>query len=431
MAKIVLATFGSLGDLHPVLAIALRLKAAGHAPVVATAAFYRPKVDAEGLGFAPVRPDFADLERDFGLSADAFMRRMIAGDDFLFREVLFPYVRQGFEDSLRALEGADLLVTTTFAFGARLAAEIRGVPSVVMVLQPGLFMSRFDPPRGVYPLVNRLAAAVGPAGRGLMVRAVKSVVSRWAAPVHALRRELGLPPMHDVIWDGPFATAKGILGLYSPLMGAPQPDHPPGVALTGFCFYDSEIGGDRGLSPELERFLAEGPPPLVFSLGSTAVIVGEQVYRQSLAAARALGARAVFLVGADAVERWRGEAGADVFVSAYEPHGALFPRAGVVVHHGGAGTSGQALRAGRPQLVVPFMADQPDNGARLVRLGVARTLTHTAYRAASAATHLRALLDDPSYAEAARRAAGIIAAEDGPGGAVAVLEDVLREARPA
>jgi UDP:flavonoid glycosyltransferase YjiC (YdhE family) len=431
MARIVLATFGSLGDLHPFLALALRLRAAGHQPVIATAALYREKVEAEGLEFAAVRPDFGDLERDLGATPEETMVRMIAGEDFLFREVLFPYVRVGFEDSLRAIEGADMVVTTNFAFGARLAAEVRGVPLVAAVLQPAVFLSRFDPPSGPYPLMNRLVGGVGPVGRGVLREVVKGVVAGWATPVHALRRELGLPRVRDLVFDGQSANAVLTLGLYSPLLGAPQPDFPPRTRLTGFCFYDSEAGAASRLSPELERFLSAGPAPLVFSLGSTAVLVGEAVYRRSLEAARALGERAVLLVGERALERWRDAAGADVFVSAYEPHGALFPRARVIAHHGGAGTSAQALRAGVPQLVTPFMADQPDNAARLVRLGLARTLPPRRYTAKRAAAQLRALSREPAYAEAARRAGAAITLEDGAGAAVTAIEGVLGARRAA
>lgn len=424
MARIVLATFGSLGDLHPFLALALRLRSAGHHPVIATAEFYRERVEAEGLEFAAVRPDFVDIERDLNAGAEEVMLRMIRGEEFLFRQVLFPYVRKAYEDGLRAVAGADLVMTTNFAFGPRIAAEVRGLPLITAVLQPAAFLSAYDPPSGPYPLMNRLVHGVGPTGRGVLREVVKGVVGRWAEPVHALRRELGLAPVRDVMFDGQSAAADLTLGLYSPLLGALQPDFPARTRLTGFCVYDSKQGGEA-LSPDLRRFLAEGAPPVVLSLGSTAVIVGEAVYRQALAATRALGERAVILVGAEGLERWRDESGPDVFVSAYEPHGPLLGQAAAVVHHGGAGTTAQALRAGRPQLVVPFMADQPDNAARLVRLGVARALHHRRFTAKRAAAHLRALLREPAYAEAAAGAAAVMDEEDGPGAAVQAVEGVL------
>lgn len=426
-ARIVLASRGSLGDLHPMLALALRLRSAGHHPVIAAEAAYRPKIEAEGLEFSAVRPDFVDLERELGMSGPEIMGRLVARDDFLFRKVLFLGLRESVEDGLRAIGGADLLVATGLAYGARFAAERRGLPFVAATLQPAAFFSAVDPPLGPHPLANRLLSALPVGARAGLTGQVKAVINRWAEPAHALRRELGLPAMRDVVFAGQFAGARRTLGLYSPLLGPVQPDYPPATTLTGFCVYDSEAGGDRELSPELARFLAAGDPPVVFSLGSTAVVVGDAFYRESLAAARSLGRRAVILVGADAVDRWASEAGSEVFVAGYEPHSALFSRAAVVIHHGGAGSTGQALRAGRPQLIAPFMTDQPDNGARMVRLGMARMLPHKRYTAARAATHLRALLDDGTYVEAARRSAAVIAGEDGPGSAVQAIEAVLAE----
>ena len=425
--RVVLATFGSLGDLHPMLAVGLRLRAAGAEVVIASSEGHRAKVEAEGLGFAPVRPDFADIERDLGVDPAEAMRRMIAGDDFLFREVLFPYVRRSYEDSLAAVAGADLVAGTNFAFGARIAAEVRRLPYVALVLQPLTFLSAYDPPVILpYPLLGSLPTKVGLKGAELFFNLVRQATTSWAGPLQRLRRELGLPPERDPIFTGQFSRAQRALGLYSPLLGAPQPDFPACAEIVGSTFYDSEAGGPDRLPPELERFLGAGPPPVVFTLGSAAVLQGEGFYRHSLAAARSLGLRAVLLVGPDAAPRWTRSVIEDALAVAYAPHSLLFPRAAAVVHHGGIGTTAQALRAARPQLVVPYFADQPDNAQRLVRLGVARTLANRRYTARRAAAELSALLHDREYALAAGSAAAVVAEEDGANRAadaiIAVLE---------
>ncbi|MCA1616582.1 MAG: hypothetical protein LC800_21310 [Acidobacteria bacterium] len=110
----------------------------------------------------------------------------------------------------------------------------------------------------------------------------------------------------------------------------------------------------------------------------------------------------------------------------YAPFGAVLPRAAVVVHHGGVGTTGQSLRAGRPQLVVPFSHDQFDNGARAARLGAARTLPRPKYNATSAARELKLLLNEPGYATRAAEAARIVQSERGTETACDLLEKVLR-----
>ena len=424
--RVVLATFGSLGDLHPMLAVALRLRALGLEAVIATSEGHRAKVEAEGLGFAPVRPDFADIERDLGVDPAEVMRRMIAGDDFLFKDVLFPYVRKSYEDALAATAGADLVAGTNFAFGARIAAEVRGIPFVALVLQPLTFLSAHDPPVLLpYPWLGSLPTRLGPRGAELLFGLVKQATNTWAKPLQALRRELGLPAERDPVFTGHFEVSQRVLGLYSPLLGAPQPDFPAGAAILGSTFYDSEAGGAGALSPELQRFLAAGPPPVVCTLGSAAVLQGERFYRASLQAAERLGLRAVLLVGPEAAARWAGETGPSALAVAYAPHSQLFPRARLVVHHGGIGTTAQALRAGRPQLVVPFFADQPDNAARLVRLGVARTLPSRRYTPARATTALAALLGETSYARAAEGAAEIVRGEDGAEGAASAIAGVL------
>jgi UDP:flavonoid glycosyltransferase YjiC (YdhE family) len=422
--RVVLATFGSLGDLHPMLAVALKLRAAGVDAVIATSEEHRAKVEAEGLHFAPVRPDFADIERDLGIDMAEAMRRMIAGDDFLFRDVLFPYVRRSYQDALAATAGADLVAGTSFAFGARLAAEVRRLPFVALVLQPMSFLSAHDPPTlGFIPGFSTLPARMGPKGAELLFGVLKHAVTGWARPLQQLRRELGLPRMRDPIFTGQFAAAARVLGLYSPLLGAPQPDFPPNASIVGSTFYDrAEAGADAG-SEALERFLAAGPPPAVFTLGSAAVLQGETFYRESLAAARRLGLRAVLLVGPEGLG-WIPPA-PDVLALPYAPHGRLFPRCRVIVHHGGMGTTAQALRAARPQLVVPFYADQPDNAARLVRLGVARTIPSRRYSTARAAAALAALVGDADYTAQAAEAARQVAGEDGAAAAARAVVEVL------
>ena len=427
--RVVLATFGSLGDLHPMLAVALRLQAEGVEAVIATSEMHRAKVEAAGVEFASVRPDFADMQRDLGVEPAEIMRRIIAGDDFLFRQVIFPYVRRSYEDSLEAVAGADLVAGTNFAFGARIAAQVRRLPQVALVLQPLTFLSAYDPPILLpYPWLGALPSNLGPKGAELFFGLVKQATATWASPLKRLRRELGLPPERDPIFTGQFEAAERVLGLYSPLLGAPQPDFPRGAAIVGSTFYDGGRRGEDVLPPALERFLQEGAPPLVFTLGSAAVLQGESFYRHSLEAARRLGRRAVLLVGPEAEGRWGDLSGPDALAVSYVPHSLLFPRAAAVIHHGGMGTTAQALRAGRPQLVVPFYADQPDNEARMVRLGVARSLSNRRYTAARATAALGRLLNEDAFAQMARTAAVTVGTEDGAGAAAAIIELIEQSA---
>jgi len=210
-------------------------------------------------------------------------------------------------------------------------------------------------------------------------------------------------------------------------MAEPQPDWPPNARITGFPFYDRrDRAGDAGsnLSPELKHFLDAGEPPIVFTLGSSAIWVAKDFYRESIAAARALGERALLLIGH---ERNRPAEPLPEGTAAFEyaPFGEVLPRARAVVHQGGVGTTGQALRAGRPALVVPFSHDQFDNGARVARLGCGRMLPRSRFNAASATRELRAILNDESYKTKARAVGRRVQAEDGTRAACDAIEEVL------
>jgi len=186
--------------------------------------------------------------------------------------------------------------------------------------------------------------------------------------------------------------------------------------VTGFPFYD------RGeLAPELQRFLAEGPAPVVFTLGSSAVGAAGAFYLQSLAAVERLGCRAVFLTGSH--PQGLPEVLPPVVIAlSYAPHGAIFPRAAAIVHQGGIGTTAQAMRSGRPMVVVPFGHDQFDNAARVERLGAAEVLYRSRYDARRVADVLQQMLKRPSYARAAAELGEKVRAEDGAGAAADAIE---------
>jgi UDP:flavonoid glycosyltransferase YjiC (YdhE family) len=182
--------------------------------------------------------------------------------------------------------------------------------------------------------------------------------------------------------------------------------------------------------PPKPRFLDAGPPPLVFTLGSSAVVDAGPFYDHSVAAARLLGRRAVLLVGND--PRNQPAALPDGIVAfAYAPYSDLFPRAAAVVHQGGIGTTAQAMRSGRPMLVMPYAHDQPDNAERVKRLGIARTIGRHRYTPARAAAELRHLLDNPLYRQRAAAVGEQVRQEDGVRAACDALEGLLQVARPA
>lgn len=414
MATIVLHCWGSYGDVNPYIGLGLELRRRGHRPIVATNEYFRGAVEREGLGFHPTRPQL-DAAGDPRVAAIMDPRH---GPETLLREIMVPAVRDSYDDLAAALPGADLLVSHPLSFAAPLLAEQTGIRWASSVLSPLSFFSRQDlPVLPAAPSLKRmewLGAWVGEVVVALARRATRP----WMEPVFALRRELGLPPGGHPLFEGQHAPAL-VLALFPTVLAEPRPDWPPNVARTGQVAYTASHG-DR-LAPELETFLAAGPPPVVFTLGSSAVLLSGDFYEESIAAMRRLGGRAVLLAGQETAGRLRDRASSDLLLLDAAPHDLLFPRAAAIVHQCGIGTLSAALRAGRPFLSVPFSHDQPDNAHRAERLGVSRTLAPTAYRHARVAAELTRLLRDPGYG---RHAQDVGERVRGEGGATASCEQL-------
>jgi len=421
--RIVFSTFGTFGDVNPLVALCLELKRRGHQPVLAIPEMFRPKVEPLGIGFARVRPD-----------QDPTDTRLIAmiydikhGTETGLRQFLFPSLRESYDDLLGAVQtdgGADLLVTGELAYAGPIVAEKTGVPWASYVLAPFSFFSAYDPPvLPPYPTLARVQEAFPPLGH-VVARFARLVTRKWPEPVYALRRELGLPPGKDPIFDAKHSQRLA-LALYSRVMGEPQPDWPPSAKITGFAFYDG--AGDEGELPrELAAFLDAGPPPLVFTLGSAAVMNAGDFYEQSAEAAEILGERAVLLIGADDRNLPKRRLPDSICVTRYAPYSKIFPRASVRVLQGGIGTTAQALRAGKPMLVMPYSHDQPDNARRVRRLGVAEVLGRNQYKARPAAQLIRKLLSDSACQAQARSIAAKVVADNGAVAACDALEAMVR-----
>lgn len=421
--RIVFSTYGTFGDVNPLVALCLELKRRGHQPVLAVPEMFRPKIEPLGIGFARVRPD-----------QDPTDTRLIAmiydikhGTETGLREFLFPSLRESYDDLLVAVQadgGADLLVTGELAYAGPLVAEKTGLPWASYVLAPFSYFSGYDPPvLPPYPMLAHAQEAV-PALGHVVARFARFVTRQWPEPVYALRRQVGLPRGKDPIFDAKHSDRLA-LALFSSVMGRPQPDWPKSAKTTGFAFYDGS--GDEGELPaELAEFLDSGPAPLVFTLGSAAVMNAGDFYEQSAQAAELLGRRAVLLIGADDRNLPKRQLPETICVARYAPYSKVFPRASVLIHQGGIGTTAQALRAGRPMLVMPYSHDQPDNARRVRRLGVAEVLVRKRYRAKAAAQLIQKLLTENTYAARSAEVARKVAEENGTATACDALEAAAR-----
>lgn len=413
--RVCLTTFGSFGDLHPMLGLARELRARGHVPVLATAPVYREIVEAEGIAFAPMRPDLDPNDRELLARVMDRMR----GTEALF-EMIMPHFRDSYEDLLAAATGADLLITHPVTYAGPVVAESRRMPWVSVVLSPMSFFSVHDFP--VIPpmpgLVRLTSASLGVAR--VIARVSRAMSRGWMEPVLRLRRELGLPTEAHPIFEGQHSPAL-VLAMFSSVLGDPQADWPPNTVVTGAVRYDG--GGENvDLSPDVEGFLEAGDPPLVFTLGSAAVGAAGSFYEESAQAAERLAMRAVLVAGRHEENRPLGPLSSRVMVTEYAPYSRLFPRAVAVVHQGGIGTTHQALAAGHPTVIVPFSHDQPDNAHRVERLGISRTIYPGAYRADGVARALRDLLTRPETSARAEAVGAVVRAEHGAAAACDAIE---------
>jgi rhamnosyltransferase subunit B len=424
--RIVLSNIGTFGDINPLVALALELKRRGHVPVMAVPAVYEPKIRPLGLEFHAVRPD---IDPKNTILAET-VYDVKKGTERGLRDFLFPSLRQTYDDLLDAAtqpERADLMLLGELNYAGPIVAEVTGIPWASYVLAPLSFFSAFDPP--VLPMYPRLARAdktVPGMGRA-MKRLARFVSRRWPLPIYELRRELGLPKGRNPLFDAKHSPDL-VLALFSHVLGQEQKDWPENTLIAGFCFYDSDAGNAK-LPENLEKFLAAGPPPVVFTLGSAAVMAAGRFYEFSAKAAIRLGVRAVLLIGADERNRPRTPLPDSICVAEYAPYTALFPRARMVVHQGGVGTTAQCLRAGKPMLIMPYSHDQPDNGRRMRRLKVARVIQRGNYTPLRVAKRLKAMLAEPRFFRRAQSVANQLAGEDGVRTACDALEALYARKR--
>lgn len=405
MGRILLAAIGSYGDVNPFLAIGGALRRRGHSVALAAPAQYAGDAGREGLEFKALRPDMNS--KDPVLMSRVMDARY--GSQILVRELVMPAVRDTYEDLESAAAGADVLVSHMLTYALPVLAEKNSSRWLSVVLAPLSFFSSFDPP------------ALAPAPELVSLKAMRRLSRSWSDPVRALRRDLGLPPGADALYEGQHSP-YGVLALFPGAFAAPQQDWPANTRLCGFPFFDQDFGG-KGLDAALTSFLDAGDPPVVFTLGSAAVSIAGEFYRTAAEASRRLGRRALLLAGAGTEALTDLPPGVMAVRSA--PYHALFPRAAAVVHSGGIGTTAQALRAGRPQIIVPFAHDQFDNAARVERLGAGRVVGLTDLDAARLAGALSAVLSDPGVLEKAAAASRAVSADDGVAAACDAVEGLI------
>ena len=310
-----------------------------------------------------------------------------------------------------------IVVGSTLSWGMRIVQESRGVAGATIHLSPLCLPSAIQPP--VMPGVGDLAWLPSTLRRLLLRFGERWVLDPSIAPrLDRVRADHGLPPVRHVMtrW---IHSPDLVIAAWPAWFAAHQPDWPARTRTTGFPIHRED---DASLPAPLAAFLDRGDPPIAVTPGS-AMAHGEAFFARAIEACRVLGRRAVLVTpfatqGPAPLPDWAHHVD-------YAPFSALLPRVAALIHHGGIGTSAQALAAGKPQLVVPFAHDQFDNAARLRRMGVARVVGSHGVNAtwSEALTHL---LNDDEVADAVDRASRRMRDEPSAEDTIADLLEGLR-----
>ena len=401
-STVLIATVGSVGDMHPFLGLGQALQRQGHAVRVLASPVHADRVQASGLDLLPLgtRASFEAVADDPALwdprtAMTVFWRGL--------RNSL-----QALPDAAQALPAdaqASLLVHPLLLPAAALARACRpGLRVVAAWLAPHNLRSCHDPlivgPLRIPPWVPMAWR------RGLWRRIDRRYVDPVALPeLNAARQAVGLPPVAHFLPHLGTVPDQSVT-LFPAWYAATAPDWPQPLLRGGFPLF--EPGADTALSAGVRSFLAAGPAPVVLTLG-TFQRHGASMLAQVVAAARALGRR-VLVLAADRAQLPLPDAD-DLLWQAYVPLHLLLPQAAALVHHGGIGTTAEALRAGVPQLVLPFAFDQFDNAQRVVALGVGQTLPTRRLRAGALQAALRQLLGAADVAAACQRRSTQLAAD--------------------
>jgi rhamnosyltransferase subunit B len=401
--RLLIVAIGSVGDVHPFLAIGMAAARRGHEVIVLTSPAFRGLVEVCRLGFRPIgtEEDYRQAMEDPRLWAPRTSFRTLWA---LVARTLEPV------HAMLHAEACERTVVlgSLWAFGARALRETHGVPFLSAQVSPSTLLSAWQvPEHGRLVLPDSLPLIVKRLVVGL---AEALMIDRVMAPrLDAFLRRVGLAPVRRVMsrW---MHSPDGVLALFPDWFAPAQPDWPMPLSFTGFPLF--EVPGAPGLDAELADFLNAGSAPVVITAGST-LLSDPATLDRHVAAVRQLGHRAIVL-GARADRPAAGQ-DAQVLQRHYVPLGPLLRRSSAIVHHGGIGTTAFALAAGVPQIVTPFAHDQFDNARRVVRLGAGVRLPAAASVQAVEAA-LRALLADDACRQRCAELSLRIDHEDGRGG---------------
>ncbi|HEV2581001.1 MAG TPA: glycosyltransferase [Ktedonobacteraceae bacterium] len=422
MARIVVTTFGSIGDLNPFVALGLALRSNGHDVIFAVEDNFQQQVSL--LGF-PV----CKLTGDQSQALDSYSHQIFNSErpltslKLLVDRYILPTLPAKVEELREVCRQADLLISVAPQFAASIVAEMLQIPWMAVILTPSTLPSAsieaqpmsVQLPAPLQRLSNRFSWFLG----GMVLR---QIVDK---PINRVRRAFHVPPRSDLMWTGNLSPRFTAMAVSSALVPRPH-DWPEYVRMTGFCFWDG--AEDWQFSETLKTFLRGDRPVVAVTAGTVAP--GERAlfasyYQTSRESILACGARALLInapENSDSPEQRE-----NVLQIPFAPFSAIFPMCAAVIHHGGIGTIAQCLRAGVPSLVVPGGIDQPFNAAQVVQRKAGLWIPRKRYTARRAEQALRALLFTPTYKDHTRKIQAQLMQEEGVAILCAEVERIMSD----
>lgn len=419
MARIVVTTVGSWGDVFPLIPVADELRNRGHQITFACAEGFRGLVEDEGFAFSGLGVPWSLSEQaDDPRIVSPRLRGLVAART-LMHDWFLPHLDRAFEDLSRACSGADLLIAHPGMIAAPLVAESQRLLWITATVFPGLIPSAYTVPQGSWQ----------PALRGPLGRAVNRAAWAIARAIFALmfdrhlnraRSRFGLKRTREAFPFGGLSRQLTLL-LSSPSYTPRQPDWHPSIDVTGFAHWDTPTKWHD--PPELEEFLSRGSH-VVVTLGASLAFLDPRDTLEAIAGATdELGLRSIFLVGKE--ENRRGTLRGRPGVWPHVPLSRVVPQASLVVHHGGFGTTAASLIAGVPSLVLPRAHDQVFHAERLTAEEIGRSLTLRRQTRSRIKTELSRLLEDVRFQANARAMAARVREERGVKNACDRIEALL------
>ncbi len=409
--------YGTRGDVQPYFALAIALKKAGHTVRMPVEKLYKKDIEENGLDYLEsTAGSFQDLFRRPAIEKAIASKNRLKIITTFYKEVK-SFAKDYFDELCRVSPGSDLLISSPYGFGVDDIAEKLGVHFIYTAFGPLCPTTQFPCLLGPnFPDVGFLNRFSHKMVQQLLWQMVRPFISKWRKKTLGLKGSPFLGP-YKKIYRGP----APVLFEYSPSF-IPRPlEWPKNVHVTGFWRIDDQEGWQP--PKELVEFINSGSKPIFIGFGSLKDNSRERITKVILEALEITGQRCVLGAGWNNIGSGE-QLPSNIFKVDYVPHFWLFKQMAVIVHHGGAGTTGEALRAGVPSIVTPAVGDGFFWSRMVYKAGVSpKPISYQNLTAENLAGLIKEALNDKNMQTRARELGSQIQAENGTQCAIRILED--------